>query len=166
MHPLRDHCIRCHNAKKNKGQLNLTTRALAIIGGSEGPALIPGRANESRSSGTSSLAAIPICRQKKQLGDEQIAMLGQWIDAGAKWLPSELVIEAKSVANAKLGRLPTGYQPVFALALSPDDKQLAAGHGNLVTVHNVAEKNKAPWPNSPATATSSSPSPGALTAIS
>ena len=31
MHLLRDHCIRCHNAKKNKGQLNLTTRALAII---------------------------------------------------------------------------------------------------------------------------------------
>ena len=40
--------------------------------------------------------------------------------------------------------MPTGYQPVFALALSPDDKQLAAGHGNHVTVHNVAEKNKAP----------------------
>ena len=143
MHLLRDHCIRCHNAKKNKGQLNLTTRALAIIGGSEGPALIPGRANESRIIRYIQPGSDPHMPPKKQLGDEQIAMLGQWIDAGAKWLPSELVIEAKSVANAKLGRLPTGYQPVFALALSPDDKQLAAGHGNLVTVHNVAEKNKA-----------------------
>ena len=143
MHLMRDHCIRCHNAKKNKGQLNLTTRALAIIGGGEGPALIPGRAKESRIIRYIQPGSDPHMPPKKQLGDEQIAMLGQWIDAGAKWLPSELVIEAKSVALAKLGRLPTGYQPVFALALSPDDKQLAAGHGNLVTVHNVAEKNKA-----------------------
>ena len=31
MHLLRDHCIRCHNAKKTKGQLNLTVRALVLI---------------------------------------------------------------------------------------------------------------------------------------
>ena len=78
------------------------------------------------------------------MSDEQIAALGQWIDAGAKWLPGELVIEAKSVDPAKLGRLPAGYRPVFALALSPDDRQLAAGHGSLVTVHNLAEKDNPP----------------------
>ena len=144
MHLLRDHCIRCHNAKKTKGQLNLTVRALALIGGGEGPALIPGRATESRIIRYIQPGSDPHMPPKKQLGAEQIAALGQWIDTGAKWLPDELVIEAKSVDHAKLGRLPTGYQPVFALALSPDDKQLAAGHGNLVTVHNVAEKNKAP----------------------
>ena len=33
---------------------------------------------------------------------------------------------------------------MFALALSPDDRQLAAGHGSLVTVHNLAEKDKPP----------------------
>ena len=81
---------------------------------------------------------------KKQLDDEQIAALGQWIDSGAEWLPAELVIEAKLLDPAALGQLPGGYQPVFALALSPDDKQLAAGHGNDVTVHNVAEKDKPP----------------------
>ena len=144
MHLLRDHCIRCHNAKKNKGQLNLTKRALALVGGNEGPALIPGQATESRIIRYIQPGSDPHMPPKKQLSDEQIAALGQWIDTGAKWLPDELVIEVKSVTHAKLGRLPTGYQPVFALALSPDDKQLAAGHGNLVIVHNVANKEKAP----------------------
>ena len=144
MHLLRDHCVRCHNAKKNKGDLNLTERALALKGGGDGPALIPGQAAESHMFQFLHPDSDPHMPPKKQLSDGQIATLGQWIDAGAKWLPGELVIEAKSVDPAKLGRLPAGYRPVFALALSPDDRQLAAGHGSLVTVHNLAEKDKPP----------------------
>ena len=144
MHLLRDHCIRCHNAKKNKGDLNLTTRALALKGGGEGPALLPGQAAKSRMIRYVQPGSDPHMPPKKQLGDEQIATLGQWIDAGAKWLPAELVIKAKLLDPTALGQLPGGYQPVFALALSPDDKQIAAGHGNLVTVHNLADKNKPP----------------------
>lgn len=142
MHLLRDRCLRCHNAKKNKGELNLTTRALALKGGDEGPSLLPGQAAESRMIRYAQPGSDPHMPPKKQLGEEQIATLGQWIDAGAKWLPSELVIEAKLIDPAKLGRLPAGYRPVFALALSPDNRQLAAGHGSLVTVHNLAEKDK------------------------
>ena len=38
MHVLRDHCVRCHNTQKTKGDLNLTKRTLALKGGGEGPA--------------------------------------------------------------------------------------------------------------------------------
>ncbi|HJO08883.1 MAG TPA: c-type cytochrome domain-containing protein, partial [Verrucomicrobiota bacterium] len=144
MHLLRDQCIRCHNAKKNKGELNLARRALALKGGKEGPALIPGKSSESRiiqSLNPDSDSHMP---PKKQLDDEQVATLGRWIDAGAEWLPAELVIKTKSLDPDKLGQLPGGYRPVLALALSPDDKQLAAGHGNSVIVHNIAEKDKPP----------------------
>ncbi len=144
MHLLRDRCIRCHNAKKNKGELNLTKRALALKGGEEGPALIPGKSPESRIIQFLKPDSDSHMPPKKQLDDEQIATLGRWIDAGAEWLPAELVIKARSLDPAKLGQLPGGYRPVFALALSPDDKQLAAGHGNFVTVHNIAEKDKPP----------------------
>ena len=144
MHLLRDNCIRCHNAKKNKGDLNLAGRALALKGGGEGPAFVTGKAAESHIIQFIQPNSDPHMPPKKQLDDEQIAVLGQWIDAGAEWLPAELVIEAKLLDPAALGQLPGGYQPVFALALSPDDKQLAAGHGNVVTVHNVAEKDKSP----------------------
>ena len=47
MHLLRDHCVRCHNTKKTKGDLNLTGRELALKGGGEGPAFLPGQAAES-----------------------------------------------------------------------------------------------------------------------
>jgi mono/diheme cytochrome c family protein len=144
MHLLRDNCIRCHNAKKNKGDLNLAGRALALKGGGEGPAFVTGKAAESHIIQFIQPNSDPHMPPKKQLDDEQIAALGQWIDSGAEWLPAELVIEAKLLDPAALGQLPGGYQPVFALALSPDDKQLAAGHGNVVTVHNVAEKDKPP----------------------
>ena len=142
MHVLRDHCVRCHNTQKTKGDLNLTKRALALKGGGEGPALIPGQAAESHMFQFLQPDSDPHMPPKKQLSDEQIAALGQWIDAGAEWLPAELVIEAKLLDPAALGQLPIDYRPVFALALSPDDRQLAAGHGSLVTVHNLAEKDK------------------------
>ena len=144
MHLLRDNCIRCHNEKKTKGGLDLTTRALALKGGGEGPALRPGQAAQSRMfqylHPDSDLHMPP----KKQLSGKQITALGQWIDAGAEWLPAELVIEAKRLDPAKLGQLPGGYRPVFAIALSPDDQQLAAGHGSLVAIHKLADKDNPP----------------------
>ena len=117
-------------------------RALALKGGGEGPAFVTGKAEESHIIQFIQPNSDPHMPPKEQLDGEQIAALGQWIDSGAEWLPAELVIEAKLLDPAALGQLPGGYQPVFALALSPDDKQLAAGHGNLVTVHNLTEKDK------------------------
>jgi len=144
MHLLRDHCMRCHNAKKNKGGLSLATRALALKGGGEGPALFPGQAGKSHMIRFLEPDSEPHMPPKKQLDTDQIAALGQWIDAGADWLPGELAIEAKRLNPDALGQLPSGYRPVFALALSPDDRQLAAGHGNLVAIHNVADKDQPP----------------------
>ncbi|MDP7050624.1 MAG: c-type cytochrome domain-containing protein [Verrucomicrobiota bacterium] len=145
MHLLRDHCVRCHNAKKNKGGLNLATRALALKGGSEGPALLPGQAAKSRMIRFLPPDSDPHMPPKKQLNADQIAALSQWIAAGAEWLPGELAIEAKHLDPGALGQLPGGYRPVFALALSPDNRRLAAGHGNLVAVHNLADKDQ-PFP--------------------
>jgi len=66
MHLLRDHCVRCHNTKKTKGDLNLTGRALALKGGGEGPALLPGQAAERRAtcSSFSTPTATPTCPRK------------------------------------------------------------------------------------------------------
>ena len=65
MHVLRDHCVRCHNTKKTKGDLNLTKRALALKGGGEGPALLPGQAAESHIIPVSpARQSTPTCRRK------------------------------------------------------------------------------------------------------
>src|SRR5262245_61879620 len=40
-------CVRCHGGDSPKGKLSLTTRAGALKGGASGPAIVPGRPDES-----------------------------------------------------------------------------------------------------------------------
>ena len=60
---------------------------------------------------------------KKQLNDKQIAVLRSWIDEGAVWNEQALAIFGMDTPLEKLGSLPQQYQPVLALALSPDGKR-------------------------------------------
>ena len=46
---LKANCFSCHNPDKEKGGLDLTTRAAALRGSEEGKVLLPGRAAASRS---------------------------------------------------------------------------------------------------------------------
>ena len=39
---IRQNCLACHNPEKRKGKLVLTSRDLALKGGENGPALVPG----------------------------------------------------------------------------------------------------------------------------
>src|SRR6185369_2788043 len=40
-------CVRCHGAEKPKGGLRLDTKGGALKGGDEGPALVPGKPDQS-----------------------------------------------------------------------------------------------------------------------
>lgn len=140
MHLLRDHCVSCHNPKKTKGDLDLTQRQTALSGGGEGPAFVEGKPGDSRLIQFLKPDSDPHMPPKKQLSDEHIATLTRWVANGAAWLPDELAVKNQPIAATELGSLPEGYRPVFALALSPDDTKLAAGHGNQVLVHSVTEK--------------------------
>ena len=131
---LRDHCVNCHNPNKSKGKLDLTEYKTARIGGNEGPAFIDGNPNESRLIQLIKPGGDPHMPPKKQLNDEEIKTLSQWILAGAPWITSELVIENRIAAASELRDLPENYRPVLAVMLSPDDQKLAAGWGNQVVV--------------------------------
>lgn len=143
MSVLRDHCVNCHNPDKSKGELDLTEYKTARIGGSEGPAFIGGNPDESRLVQLIKPGSDPHMPPKKQLSDEEINTLSRWILAGAPWIASELAIENRIAAASELGDLPDDYRPVFALMLSPDDQQLAAGCGNQVIVNNFSGKTSA-----------------------
>ena len=137
---LRDHCVNCHNPDKSKGDLDLTASKTARIGGSEGPAFIDGNPDESRLVQLIKPGSDPHMPPKKQLSDEDINTLSRWILAGAPWITSELAIKNRIAKASELGDLPDDYRPVFALMLSPDDQQLAAGCGNQVIVNNFSGK--------------------------
>ena len=79
-------CYSCHGALKQKNQLRLDTAALAVQGGSSGPAIVPGKSDESllidAVTGADGVKKMP--PDGEPLAAPQIAKLRDWIDQGAK----------------------------------------------------------------------------------
>ncbi|MFT5493089.1 MAG: WD40 repeat protein, partial [Limisphaerales bacterium] len=135
---LKANCFECHNPEKSKADLVLTSRETILKGGDSGPALVSGKALESLIVEVLAPDADPHMPPKKQLSDEQISEIKQWIDAGAVWDAKALEIKSPLLANAALGALPGSYRPVFAIALSADEKRLAVGRGNQIFIHDTS----------------------------
>jgi hypothetical protein len=80
-------CVKCHGAHTQKSDLKLDTAAAALKGGVSGPAVIPGKADESpliqSIEGTHDY--IPKMPYKRPpLDADQVALLKRWINEGAK----------------------------------------------------------------------------------
>ena len=88
-----ENCFRCHNPRRAEraGGLNQTTIAGLLAGGRSGPAVVPGRPNESlviqAVRGTDPDFRMP--PGDEVLTDEQIAALERWIAEGVAWEPFE-----------------------------------------------------------------------------
>jgi hypothetical protein len=81
-------CYQCHNAQKAMGQLRLDGgKNLALKGGLSGPAVVPGDSKRSllvkRISGEGPESRMPMGGDP--LTPREIALIRQWIDAGARW---------------------------------------------------------------------------------
>ena len=79
-------CYQCHSETQQKHGLRVDTAASAIKGGQTGPAIIPGKSQESllikAIQGTAKdLARMPY--KKSPLDEEKVALLKRWIDEGA-----------------------------------------------------------------------------------
>ena len=84
---LATHCYQCHSVgKKQKGGLLIDSREGLLTGGDTGPALVPGKAGESRLVHAVRYDDVDLKMPPKgKLKDEEIAVLTKWVDAGAKW---------------------------------------------------------------------------------
>jgi WD40 repeat protein len=145
---LKENCFACHDAKKRKGKLDMTTYASLRKGGEKEDPLVPGKPDESTiidlvtSTGAERMPP-------KEAGDalpkEKIAVLEQWIKEGAK-----LDAELKPVAD--LGReLRVRWKPptppavykdhinINALVFTPDSKKLVVGAYHELTVWDIAQ---------------------------
>ncbi|MDZ4687353.1 MAG: PSD1 and planctomycete cytochrome C domain-containing protein [Planctomycetaceae bacterium] len=106
---LADKCGKCHGAAKQWSGLRLDSRAAMLKGGEHGPAIVPGRPEESR--------LIEAVRQTGdvqmppdgKLTDAQIAALERWIKLGAPWPDSPLVAESD---RARIARTHWAFHPV------------------------------------------------------
>lgn len=93
-----DNCVKCHGPDKQKSGLRLDTRAFAVAGGEQGPAVVPGKPDESLLVAAvrhddDALKMPP----SKKLNAEQVADLTRWVRMGAPW-PGEETTEAAPVA--------------------------------------------------------------------
>jgi len=142
MQIIRVNCLSCHSDEKKKGGLRLTTRENLLKGGEDGPVLTPGKASESLLMRVLLPDSDPHMPPKKQLPEKDIATLRQWISDGAKWDAKALAESLVPGKPVQLGAMPASYQPVLALALSPNEKQLAVGRANQIYIHDLTQTNR------------------------
>ena len=82
---LQSSCWKCHGASIQLSKLDLRTREAALKGGEKGPAVIPGKAEESRLFRLVSGIEKPAMPMDSKLTAEQVAAIKDWIDQGAQW---------------------------------------------------------------------------------
>jgi mono/diheme cytochrome c family protein len=90
---LTKNCTSCHGATKQRSSLRLDSITAARQGGNSGPALVPGKSNESRlilavRGGNDEVAAMP--PKGPRLGAREVELLRAWIEGGAPIPANEL----------------------------------------------------------------------------
>jgi hypothetical protein len=94
---LAERCLKCHGGQKTKGDFDLNTREGLLKGGSDGPAVVPGKSKQSR--------LVKLIRhedeprmpaQSQKLSAAQAKLIADWIDFGA---PYDAPLTGKAVAK-------------------------------------------------------------------
>ena len=108
-------CWNCHGEAAQLSDLDLSTREGALEGGTKGPALVPGRAEESRLyrmvSGLDQ-PAMPMTGDP--LSDAELAAFRTWIDEGAHWDTAGATTAADALAALENDALPPGARDYWA----------------------------------------------------
>lgn len=138
---LRDYCLGCHNAQDKEGGLSLDTFADLMRGGESGPAIVPGNAADSYLIRTLTKQDKPAMPPKKepQPSAADIALMQTWVNAGAPGPAPEKDLSLRATLIVpEIAPAHQLDQPVAALALSPDGKQLAVSRHDRVQLLDAA----------------------------
>jgi hypothetical protein len=92
-------CLKCHGPEKQKSGLRLDSRAAALAGGDQGPAVVPGKPDESLfvtaiRHDDDQLKMPP----SKKLPSQQVADLTRWVQMGAPWPLGDASAPAEAAA--------------------------------------------------------------------
>ncbi len=138
---LRDECVGCHKPGKAKGGLLLTTHEKMMKGGDNGASVVPGKAADSLLYQLVLKDGDPHMPPKKQLPAQAVTALKTWIDGGAVW-DASVFDEPPLSRPVALQAMPAAYQPVLALALSPDEKRMAVARSNEVLLIDLTKTER------------------------
>jgi mono/diheme cytochrome c family protein len=108
---LKAHCFECHGeGEKLKGGLDLRLRRLMLQGGDEGPVIVPGKPDRSLLFKLVYSGEMP--KRDKKLTREQVALIKQWIAAGANTARPEPAELGKGAGITEEERAFWSFQPV------------------------------------------------------
>ncbi len=144
---LKENCYGCHDAKKKKGKLEMTSFETLRKGGSKEDPVVAGNSKDSYlidvliSTGANRMPP-------KDAGDpipkDKVALIARWIDEGAKL---DTGIEPKAEMLRELRKrwtppkAPEAFRypgPVNAVAFTPDNKRLVVGGYHELTIWDAA----------------------------
>ena len=111
---LQGSCWKCHGSAIQLSKLDLRTRDGALKGGEKGPAIVPGKAEESKLYRLVAGLEKPAMPMDGKLTAEQISTIKEWIDQGAGWEASST---GKQDSTSQLAALED--MPVVSLYMDP-----------------------------------------------
>ncbi len=146
---LKENCFACHDAKKRKGKLDMTTYESFRKGGTKDDPVAPGHPEDSVLCDLITAPPGQLRMPPRETGDglspEKIAIIRQWIKEGAK-LDAGLNPKADLLRELRLRwkpPVPPRIYPypvtVTALAFTPDGRELVAGGYHELTVWDVSQ---------------------------
>jgi mono/diheme cytochrome c family protein len=127
---LEDNCLKCHNSKKDKGDLNLETLKSSVKGGESGASIVIGNINKSLLIEKIKLPADhdDIMPPKGDpLTKKQISLLESWIKDGAKWPKNTILKETpkKNTTPKKTVKIEATLRPAGHRILATDKGMIA-----------------------------------------
>lgn len=136
-------CQGCHNSTTKLGKLNLESYETLSQGGQSGQVIVPSHPEQSRLYQLITGQAQPAMPLTgKRLAEGEIAIIRQWIEAGAKPpKPGEVQPVTQSIPNIKPRVTPK--PEIAALAWRPDGKQIALGLYKEVRLTDATGKAEA-----------------------
>jgi WD40 repeat protein len=136
---LRHNCLACHNQTRAKAGLVLETPETILKGSDDGPVVVPGRSAESLLLKVASHQSKPTMppRDNKvnaaDLTEEELGLLKLWIDQGTKG-------EVHGGGTIEWQPLPESFEPIYAVAVSPDGQLAVCNRANRLFVYHLPTK--------------------------
>lgn len=134
-------CVGCHGAEKQKGKLRMDSIEALLKGGSEGPALVPGKVEESLMMFRIDLPADDDERMppedEEQLTDAEVQLLRRWVEKGGS--PS-LAAADLGLDGAVLDQLRLASRPAAPSAPKKKEEQAPASTVDPVVREKVVRE--------------------------
>ena len=139
---LAEHCLECHGAEKAKAGLRLDARDAMLKGGDGGPAVVPGKPDESTLVEAIRYDGDVQMPPKGKLKDAEIAALTDWVKRGAHW-------PGPSTSDEAPPRSPTAGGRNHPSRPSCRSRPGRSGRSGRSAIPAAAGRPRRAWPASP-----------------